>query len=136
RRFLAFARTTNQRPALRRGPAVRPKEQGRRVDRLPARPRTPGTAEVHRPGRLEPPRLDERTGPPGWPTVGRSRWCPGLRPRRLGQEGQRIGWRGPAVVRPAWQGRELPGRRLPRLRLAQGTRPGRFPPVLAQGVDW
>ena len=39
------------------------------------------------------------------------------------------------VVRPAGQGRELPGRRLPRLRLAHRPRPGRFPPLPAQGVD-
>ena len=42
--------------------------------------------------------------------------------------------RAAAVVRPARQGRELPGRRLPRLRLAARARPGRFPALPAQGV--
>ena len=62
---LAIARATDQRPALRPGAALRPGQQGRRVDRLPPRPRTPGPAEVHRPGRLGPPAPADRAGPPG-----------------------------------------------------------------------
>ena len=47
----------------------------------------------------------------------------GHRPQRLPQEGDRVLRRRPPVVRPARQGRQLPGRRLPGLRRRAGYAP-------------
>ncbi len=59
----AHARTTDQRPALRPRAVVRLEKQGRGIDRLPARPRTAGFAEVHRSGGVGPPTAVDRVGP-------------------------------------------------------------------------
>jgi hypothetical protein len=45
-------------------------------------------------------------------------------PSAFAKKEHRVGRRGAAVVRSPGQGRELSGRRLPRLRLGQGARPG------------
>src|SRR3954447_2031106 len=65
RRRPALGRATDQRPPVRPGTAVRPGQQGRGVDRLPARPRPPGTPEVHRPGGVGPPTPVGRAGAAG-----------------------------------------------------------------------
>ena len=97
--------------------------QGRRVDRLPARPGTAGLAEVHRPGRVGPPAAADRTGTASRDRIGRSRRRVGLRPLGLSQEGDGVGGRAAAVVRPARQDRQLPGRHLPGLRLPVANTP-------------
>ena len=66
--------------------------------------------------------------------IGRGRRRAGLRPLGLPQAGQGVRRRAAAVVRPAGQDRQLPGRHLPRLRLPARARPGRCPPLPAQGV--
>ena len=66
--------------------------------------------------------------------VGRARRRRGHRPQRLPQEGDRVLRRRPPVVRPARQGRQLPGRRLPGL-----CRPGGYAPLdrrLYLPEDW
>ena len=79
--------------------------------------------------------LDGGTGPPDRSRPRRGRRRPRLRSFRLPQEGHRVRRRPAPVVRTPGQGGQLPGRRLPRLRLAQGARPGRLPPLPAQGVE-
>ena len=59
---------------------------------------------------------DRRVEPPGRRRHRPPRRRARLRPLGLPQEGDRLGRRAAAVVRPARQGRELPGRRLPGLR--------------------
>ena len=58
-----------------------------------------------------------------------------LRPLGLRQEGGQVGRRGPAVVRPARQGRELPGRCLHGICLSDRTCPGQRPALPPGGVD-
>ena len=67
--------------------------------------------------------------------AGRSRWCAGLRSLGRAQARQGVGGSGTAVVRPGGQGGQLPGRRVPGLCHAQGTRLGRYAVVLARGMD-
>ena len=76
---------------------------------------------------------------PSWPARSARSWasptpCIVFDPSALRQEGDQVGRRAAAVVRPARQGRQLPGRRLHGLRLAEGARPGRYPALPAQGV--
>ena len=80
-------------------------------------------AEVHRPVALGPPAPARRAGPPGRARAGRARRRAGVRPVGLPQEGDRVGRGAAAVVRPARQDRQLPGRRLPRLRRPHASTP-------------
>ena len=79
--------------------------------------------------------LDRRVGPADRRGDGRSRWRAGLRSLGGAQARQGVGGSGPAVVWTCGQGGQLPGRRVPGLRLPQGTRLGRYAAVLAQGMD-
>ena len=58
-----------------------------------------------------------------------------VRPLGLRQEGDQVGRRGTAVVRPARQGRELSGRHLHGICLAQGTCAGQYASLSSQGMD-
>ena len=102
-------------------PALQARAQDRRGDRLSARPGTPADPEVHRPGRWDHRPLLATLAAQVGQTAGRARRRDRLRPLGLRQEGEQVGRRGAAVVRPARQGRELPGRRLHGIRLAEGT---------------
>ena len=66
--------------------------------------------------------------------AGRARRRRGHRPQRLPQEGDRVLRRRPPVVRPARQGRQLPGRRLPGLRRRGRLRPAGPPALPARGL--
>jgi len=81
---------TDQRPPLRPGIALRPGQQGHRIPRLPARPRTPGFAKVDWPSRLGPSAAADRTGTPGGSGIGPSRRRAGFRPPRLSPRRARI----------------------------------------------
>ena len=65
---------------------------------------------------------------------GRARRRRGHRPQRLPQEGDRVLRRRPPVVRPAGQGRQLPGRRLPGLRRDGRLRPAGPAALPARGL--
>ena len=134
RRLAAQPREPDSTPAPT-SPACSPTSSARTPSPSPtARPGTPGLAEVHRPARLGPRAADRRIGPPGRPRELAARRRAGLRPLGLPQEGDRVGGRAAAVVRPAGQDRQLPGRHLPGLRQPTRARPGRCPAVPAQGV--
>ena len=66
---------------------------------------------------------------------GRTRRRDRVRSLGLRQEGDQVGGRGAAVVRPARQDRELPGRRLHGIRLAQGTCDRQYASLSPRGVD-
>ena len=118
---------------LPRRAALRPRAQERRVHRLP-HDRERQALQASSAVAVGPRAPARRAGPPGRRRDGPARRRAGLRPLGLPQEGHRVGRRAAAVVRPARQGRELPGRRLPRLRLRRRARPGRLPALPAQGV--
>ncbi len=72
--------------------------------------------------------------PPGRHRPGRGRRRHRLRPLGLRREGDKSRWRGPAVVRPARQGRELPGGRLHGLRFAKRTCDRQHAPLSPRGM--
>ena len=114
------ARAGPRRPA---GQAQRPAAQDLRADRRPGRPPPQAGAALRRRRRLGRRGRHGRAAPPRRRGAGRPRGRPGPRPQRLPQVGGRLLRRGPAVVRPAGQGRQLPGRRLPGLRRPPPARP-------------
>ena len=79
-------------------------------------------------------RHPRRDPPPRHGGSGRPRRRPHRRRLRLRQEGRTLLRRQTPVVRPTGQGRELPARHLPRLRLPPRPHPARSPPVPASGV--
>ena len=89
-------------------------QQERRVHRLPARPGTPGLAEVHRPVPLGPPALLTELARQVGAELGEPDGVLVFDPSAFPKKGTDVGRRAAAVVRPAGQGRQLPGRRLPR----------------------
>ena len=116
------------------GASLQARTQVRRGDRLPSRPATPGLAEVRRGGA----RGTTRRCSPPWHIRSARTWakpmpCSFSTPRRFPR-------RGPsrsacaAVVRPQRQGRQLPGRRLHGLRVAQGTGTGQHASVSFPGT--
>src|SRR5512135_2509230 len=120
---------------LPRRTPLRPRAQERRGHRLPLRPRPTDAPGLRRRLTVGPHATDRRVEPPGGRRPGSPRRRAGLRPFGLPQEGERLRRCAAAVVRPARQGRELSGRRLPGLRHRLGARPGRFPALPPQGVD-
>ena len=114
-RFLP-RRATRPRHPGHPGPAQRPGAQDLRADRHPGRAAPQAGAALRRRRRLGRRGGHGRTAPPRRRGAGRPRRRSGPGPQRLPQEGHRLLRRGPPVVRPAGQGRQLPGRRLPRLR--------------------
>ena len=106
----------------------------RRVDRLSSRPGTQGDAVF--PGGVEvgSSTAARRTGHAGGPGAGARRRRDCVRPVGLSQEGDGVGRRAAAMVRPAGQDRELPGGGVHGLRVGRGARPGQYAAVSAAGV--
>ena len=117
------------------GTALEARAQDRRRDRLPARSGTTGPPEVHRAGPVGPsaPAGDARAA--GRRRPGRSGRRDRVRSLGLRQEGDQVGGRGAAVVRPARQGRELPGGHLHGVRLAKRTCDRQYAPLSPRGMD-
>ena len=66
---------------------------------------------------------------------GRARRRDRVRSLGLPQEGDQVGGRGPAVVRPTRQGRQLPGRHLHGLCIAKRTCDRQYTSLPSQGMD-
>ena len=115
-------------------PAQRPGAQDLRADRHRGRAAPQADPVLRRRGQVGRRGRDGRVAAARPRGTGRARRRRGHRPQRLPQEGDRVLRGRPPVVRPAGQGGQLPGRRLPGLRRAGRLRPAGPPALPAQGL--
>src|SRR6266699_2922319 len=116
-------------------PALGCGTQKYRINRVSLWTRPPAPATLHWLGSLGGCALPPGVDAPSRRALGTRRWCVGVRSLGLSQVWHRVGGRGPAVVWPARQGRQLSGGRLPGLRVGRGPYAGRHAAVSAQSMD-